>query len=480
MLSNFRKRLNRVTLIFLLNFIFFTNGCSAMEKVDLIIYGRYVVTMTADHEKTDKESIIENGAVAVKNGVIIAVGTAATIDASYNADQKISGKNKILMPGLINGHAHSAMTLFRGIADDLPLMDWLTGYIFPLEGQFVSPEFVKTGVELACLEMIKGGTTTFVDMYFYPEVSAKVIQKCGMRAIIGSASIDFPSPGFKGWDDSFEAAVDFVQKWKGKDSRIIPAFAPHAPYTVSAQHLQDTANMAKKLDVPVTIHVAEDRSETATIKEKYGTTPVRHVEKQGLLNVTSIFAHMVQPDDEEINILAKAKIGIIHNPTSNLKTAAGIAPLPKMLKAGVVLGLGTDGAASNNDLNMWEEIRLAALLHKGNNHDATAIPAYAALNMATASGAQAIGLKGKIGEIKVGQRADLIQLDFDRPHLTPLYNVISHLVYAANADDVVTTIVDGKVLYKDGKFLTLDEEKIKEDANKIAQAMVKALAKEGK
>lgn len=474
MLNNFIKRLDRLFLIFISGILLLTNGCSAMEKTDLIVYGRYVVTMTGD------DKIIENGAVAVRDGVIVAVGTAAEIDAAYTADKTIAGENRILMPGLINGHAHSAMTLFRGIADDLPLMDWLTGYIFPLEGQFVSADFVKTGVELACLEMIKGGTTTFVDMYFYPETSAKVIEGCGMRAIIGSASIDFPSPGFEGWDDSFAAAVDFIKEWKGKNSRITPAFAPHAPYTVSPEHLKQTADMAKKLGVPVTTHVAEDRSETVTIKENYGTTPVRHVQAQGLLEVTSIFAHMVQPDDEEIAILAKSKTGVIHNPTSNLKTAAGIAPLPKMLEAGVVLGLGTDGAASNNDLNMWEEIRLAALLHKGVNHDATAAPAYAVLNMATASGAEAIGMKGKVGELKVGQRADLIQLDFDRPHLTPLYNVVSHLVYAAGADDVVTTIVDGKLLYKDGKFLTLDAAQVKADANKIADAIVKALAKDGK
>ncbi len=447
-------------------------ACAAeKESVDLIVQGRYVVTMTPEMP------VIENGAVAVKDSVIVAVGTADDIGAKYTAKTNISGQDRILMPGLINGHTHTSMVLFRGMADDLALMPWLRNYIFPMEGQFVDPEFIDVGMKLACLEMIRGGTTTFVDMYFYPDREADVIEACGLRAIVGSPSIDFPSPGFKGWDDSYGAAVKFVKERKSKSGRVIPAFAPHAPYTVSAEHLADLAKTAKALKAPITTHLSEDRAELDQIKERYGTTPIQHVKNLGLLDNWLIAAHVVHPTAAEIKLLAKYKIGVIHNPTSNLKTAAGISPVPEMLKAGVRVGLGTDGAASNNDLNMWEEIRLAALLHKGVNYDATLMPAETVLKMATIGGAEAIRLDKLVGDIVVGKRADLIQLNLSGAHMTPLYNVISHLVYAVTGSDVVTTIVDGHILMQDGKFLTLDAEKIRKQANEIGARITKALQK---
>ena len=387
----------------------------------------------------------------------------------------MTGKDRILLPGLINGHTHTAMVLFRGMADDLTLMTWLKDYIFPMEGQFVDPEFIEVGMKLACLEMIRGGTTSFVDMYFYGDRGADVIEGCGLRAIMGAPSIDFPSPGFKGWDDSFGAAVKFVKNRKSPSGRVTPAFAPHSPYTVSPEHLAQLAKMAKELKAPITTHLSEDRAELVQIKERYDTTPIQHVKNLGLLDNRLIAAHVVHPTEEEIRLLVKYKVGVIHNPTSNLKTAAGIAPIPEMLAKGVRIGLGTDGAASNNDLNMWEEIRLAALLHKGVLHDATVMPAGTVMRMATSGGAEAVGLDHLVGDITVGKRADLIQVDLSGPHMTPLYDVISHLVYAASASDVVTTIVDGRILMEEGAFMTLDAEKVRQEANAIAARITAAL-----
>ena len=437
---------------------------------DMIVYGDYLVTMDGEVD------VIHDGAVAVIGNNIAAVGLSIDIDQAYKSKNKIPGKDKILMPGLVNGHGHAAMVLFRGMADDLNLMEWLTNYIFPMEAQFVDPEFIKIGTELACWEMIRGGTTTYVDMYFYPETISETIVDCGMRAVVGSPSIDFPSPGFKGWEDSFAAAVEFVTRWKNKHERITPAFAPHAPYTVSPLHIKEVVDKAKELDVPVSMHIAEDRTVVEDIQKRYGNSPVKHVADQGLLDVTLIAAHMVQPTAEEIAMLSGKQVGAIHNPTSNLKLAAGIAPVAQMLKAGVLVGLGTDGAASNNDLDMWEELHLAALIHKNQNHDPTAMPAMTALKLATSMGAAAIGLGDVTGSLEVGKRADMIQIDIATPSLTPMYNVISQLVYAVDSDDVVTSIVSGKALMRNGIVLTLDADEVRQKALNKAEEISKALA----
>ncbi|MGD8327557.1 MAG: amidohydrolase family protein [Sphingomonadales bacterium] len=431
---------------------------NAKTQVDLIVEGEHLLTMEGD------AGVIRDGAVAVKDGVIVALGARADILEGYAANDVISGEDRVLMPGLINGHTHAAMVLFRGLADDLDLMTWLTNYIFPMEGQFVDEAFVETGARLACYEMIRGGTTTFVDMYFYPDTSAKVFEECGLRAVLGAPMIDFPSPGFKGWDDSFAEGVAFAKRWKGKDERITPALAPHAPYTVAPEHLKSVLNAAKELGVGITMHLAEDRSETTQILERYGKEPIPHVAELGMLDYPLIAAHVVQLKPEHMELLAKGPVGAIHNPTSNLKTGAGISPVPDLLAAGVKVGLGTDGAASNNDLDMWEEIRLAALLHKGVRHDPTVMPAPVALSLATNSGAKAIGMGDKIGALKVGMKADMIQVELSSPELAPLYDVVSHLVYAVKSDDVMTTIVSGKVLMRDGEVLTVDGDKARADA----------------
>lgn len=447
-------------------------ACSAEQdtKIDLIVSGAYVVTLD------ESNPVIENGAIAIDDGIIIAVGSHSAITDIYSAQEHIDGKDRILMPGLINGHTHTAMTLFRGMADDYDLMTWLQNYIFPMEGQFVDPEFIKIGAELACWEMIRSGTTTFVDMYFYPDVIADVMEQCGLRAILGAPSIDFPSPGFSGWDDSFAASVDFVTRRQGKSSRITPAFAPHAPYTVSPEHYAQLLAAAKKLDAPITTHVSEDRAEVATIKERYDTTSVQLLNKLGLLDHRMIAAHMVWPDGADKQLLINDNVGAVHNPTSNLKTAAGISPVPEMLAMGIHVGLGTDGAASNNDLNMWDEIKMAALLHKGFGADATAMPAPTVLKMATQGGADAIGLGQEVGSIEVGKRADLIQISLESPHMAPIYDVVSHLVYVVNSRDVVTSIVDGQVLMQDGQVLKLDADKVRQAANAKAAEIKAALA----
>lgn len=446
-------------------------GAEDKTPVDMIAHGRYVVTMD------DTRGVIEHGAVAVKDGEIVAVGTADEITAGYEADEVVEGESRVLMPGMVNGHTHSAMVLFRGMADDLDLMTWLTKYIFPMEGRYVDPDFIAVGTELACWEMIRGGTTSFVDMYFYPEVIAGVVERCGLRAVITAPMIDFPSPGFKGWDDSYAAGVAFVEKWQGRHPRITPGLAPHAPYTVSREHLTQAAAKAKELDAPISIHIAEDKAEVKKVADEQGMTSIDLMRETGLLDVTTIAAHVVWPTDADMQALAGTPVGAIHNPTSNLKTAAGIAPVPQMLAAGVKVGLGTDGAASNNDLDMWEEMRLAALLNKGKQNDPTMVPAKTAVHMATAGGADAVGLGNVAGALKPGLRADMIQVSLDSLRLAPLYDVMSHLVYAAGSRDVVTTIVDGRVLMRDGKVLTVDEASLRARVEAVADKIRADLAK---
>ncbi len=441
------------------------------ETVDLIAHGRWVVTMNTAGD------IIENGAVAVKDGKIIAVGPASEITATYKSDKTLLGADNVLMPGLINGHTHAAMVLFRGMADDLELMDWLRNYIFPMEGQFVDEEFVQIGAEQACLEMVRGGTTSIVDMYFYPQISAEVFARCGLRAVLGAPMIDFPSPGFKGWDDSFAAGLEFVKNKDQYPDLITPALAPHAPYTVSPEHLRAVVKAAKELNAPITMHLAEDMAETTVIEEKYGTSPVRHVAELGMLDTPMVAAHMVWPDTEEIAMLATSKVSAIHNPTSNMKLGAGISPVPAMLAAGVKVGLGTDGAASNNDLDMWEELRLAALLHKVANNDPTAMPAETALRLATSMGAQAAGLGEITGSLEAGKQADMIQVDMSDVRVQPIYDIISHLVYVTHANDVLSSVIAGQVVMENRKIQTLDSANIKARVNAKADQIRDALAK---
>jgi len=439
------------------------------DPIDLIIRGDHIVSMDASG------SVYENGAVAVDDGLILAVGPADEITAEYTATETLAGENRVVMPGLVNGHSHAAMTLLRGVADDLALMDWLTNYIFPAEVEFVDADFVRVGTELACWEMIRGGTTTFVDMYYFPDTVAAVVDRCGMRALVSETVIDQRSPDAENAADSISKGIDFLERWKGKNSRITPIFGPHANYTLNAEQLKAVRAAAIEHDVGVSIHMSESPFELQYSKDHFGKTSVEFFDSIGFFDGPTIAAHMVWPTDAEISILADRKVGVIHNPTSNMKIASGIAPIVKMLRAGVRVGLGTDGAASNNDLDMWEEMRLAAFLQKVDTMDPTVMPASTVLNMATRGGAIAIGLGDTIGSIEVGKRADIIQVAFDDVHHVPTYDVISHLVYVTDEQDVAAVVVDGKILMRDGDFLTIDTQRVAAEANALAARIKTAL-----
>jgi 5-methylthioadenosine/S-adenosylhomocysteine deaminase len=437
-------------------------AATADDQIDLIIMGDYVVSMDA------MSNLIKDGAVAIDEGIILAVGTATEIGTAYSAAETLAGENRIVMPGLVNGHSHAAMTLLRGIADDLALMDWLNNYIFPSEVQFVDPEFVRIGTELACWEMIRGGTTTFVDMYYYPDVVAEVVENCGLRALVSATVIDQRSPDAENAADSIQKGIDFIGRWKDKNSRITPIFGPHANYTLNSEQLKAVRAAAIEHGVGVSIHMSESPFELQYSKDTFGVTSVEMFESIGFFDGPTIAAHMVWPTDKEITILAERKVGVIHNPTSNMKIASGISPVTDMLAAGVLIGLGTDGAASNNDLDMWEEMRLAAFLQKVDRMDPTVLPAPTVLKMATSGGAAAIGLGDTIGSIEVGKRADIIQVAFDDVHHIPTYDVISHLVYVSDEQDVASVVVDGKILMKDKEMLTIDTTRVAAEARELA------------
>jgi 5-methylthioadenosine/S-adenosylhomocysteine deaminase len=440
------------------------------EVIDLIIEGDYVVTMD------DEGTVIADGALAIDGGLIIAMGTADDINAQYTAGGHLPGDNRIVMPGLINGHSHAAMTLLRGIADDLDLLDWLTNYIFPAEVEFVDPEFVRIGTELACWEMIRGGTTTFVDMYYYPDIIAQVVESCGLRAYVSATVIDQRSPDAEDATDSLGKGAAFIESWKGRSDRITPIFGPHANYTLNAEQLTATREAANDAGIPISIHMSESPYELEYSKQNYGMTSIELFESIGFLDGPTIGAHVVWPTENEIGILAERRVGVIHNPTSNMKIASGISPVTDMLNAGVLVGLGTDGAASNNDLDMWEEMRLAAFLQKVDKMDPKVLSASTVLRMATSGGAEAIGLDDKVGSLAVGMRADVIQVAFDDVHFVPTYDVISHLVYVTDEQDVASVTVDGKLLMRDGEFLTINTERVASEASALAARIQSAIA----
>ena len=439
------------------------------DAIDLIVAGDYVVTMDGDF------SVIRDGAVAIDDGVIIDIGPAAGIRSRHGARETLAGTNRIVMPGLVNGHQHAAMTLLRGVADDLALMDWLTNYIFPAEVEFVDPEFVRIGTELSCWEMIRGGTTTFVDMYYYPDTIAEVIEQCGMRALISATVIGQRSPDAEGAGDSIKKGSGFIGRWTGRHPRINPIFGPHSNYTLDAEQLRATRSAAQELGIAVSIHVAESPFESQYAQDTYGKTSIEMLESIGFFDGPTIAAHVVWPTDAEIPILRDRQVGVIHNPSSNMKLASGIAPVAKMLDAGVRVGLGTDGAASNNDLDMWEEMRLAAFLQKVDRMDPTVLDAPTVLRMATSGGAAAIGLGDSIGSLEIGKRADLVQVAFEDVHHVPTFDVMSHLVYVTDEQDVASVIVDGVVLMREREFLTIDTDRVAAEANALAARIQAAL-----
>lgn len=433
---------------------------SSGGSVDLLITGGAVVTMDGERR------VFDNGFVAIRGGRIVDIGDAAQLKTKrYIPGQTINARGKIVLPGLINAHTHVPMVLFRGIADDLNLQDWLTKYIFPAEAKNVTREFVIAGTRLGLAEMIQGGITTYADMYYFEDAIAEETKRAGMRGVLGETVIDFPVADNKTWAEAMAYSEKFLARWKG-DSLITAAIAPHAPYTVSTEHLNDVRALAEKLDAPILTHLAEAPTETEFIAKTYNTTPVKYLERINFLSPRLLAAHVVHVNDEEIAILKRHEVGIAHCPQSNMKLASGTAPIPAMVKAGLRVGLGTDGAASNHDLSLWEEIDTAAKLHKLISGDPTAVPAQDALAMATIGGARALHLEKEIGSLETGKRADVILVDLSALHLTPMYNFYSHLVYATKASDVSDTIVNGRVLMRNRKLLTLNEEAIKASARK--------------
>jgi 5-methylthioadenosine/S-adenosylhomocysteine deaminase len=441
---------------------------SAAERVDYIIRGGIVVTMDASR------TVIENGAVAVRRDRIVAVGATSEIDSKYKAERVIDATSRVVMPGLINTHTHVPMGMFRGIADDLVLMEWLQKYIFPAEAKNVDEQFVRWGTRLGCLEMIEGGTTTYVDMYYFEDAIAEETARAGMRAVLGETLIDFPAPDNKTWEAGMQYVEKFTEKWKGHPL-IVPAIAPHAPYTVSTEHLKQAHELSSRKNVPLVIHVAEDSAEVKTIQERYGASSVAYLERNGLLDSRVIAAHMVWPTPEDIQTLVTRKVGVAHCPQSNMKLAAGAAPVPQMLKAGVAVGLGTDGAASNNDLNLWEEMDTAAKLHKFVSKDPTVLNAREALELATISGARAIHMDKEIGSLEPGKRADLILVNIESAHQWPLYNVYSQLVYATKAADVETAMINGRLVMENRQVMTIDAEAVRQKARDYGERIRKSL-----
>ena len=436
---------------------------------DLLIVGGTVVTMDKDRR------VIEDGAVAVKNGEIALVGKRAAVTKNLRAKQTINANGKVIIPGLINTHTHVPMTLFRGIADDLDLQEWLTKYIFPAEAKNVDEAFVRAGTRLGLAEFIKGGTTTYCDMYYFEDAIADETFKAGMRGVLGETIIDFPVPDNKTWAEAIAYTEKFIKKWQN-NPLIIPAVAPHAPYTVSEEHLKESRRLSDKLNAPLIIHLAEAVTETEFIEQKHkGMRPIEYVEKIGFLSDKTIAAHVVQANENELEILKRRGVGIAHNPQSNMKLAAGVAPIPMMLEMDLRVGLGTDGAASNNDLSLWEEMDTAAKLHKVFAKDPKVVSAEQVFMMATIGGARALHLEKMIGSLEAGKRADIAIVDFDSLHQTPYYNIYSSLVYSTKAGDVNTVIVNGKILMREKRLLTLNESAIKKDANLYRQKIINSL-----
>lgn len=442
---------------------------SKPTPVDLLIVGGTVVTMNAGRE------VIEDGAIAIKGGKIEFVGKRTDVLRQVMPKRTINAAGKIIIPGLINGHTHVPMTLFRGIADDLDLQEWLTKYIFPAEAKNVTEPFVRAGTRLGLAEMIRGGTTTYCDMYYFEDAVADETKKAGVRGVLGETVIDFPVPDNKTYQAGLEYAEKFIKKWQN-DPLIVPAIAPHAPYTVSGEHLLEARDLSNRLHAPLVIHLAEATSEIDFIQQKHpGMRPIEYVDSIGFLTRRTIAAHVIQANERELGILKLRGVGIVHNPQSNMKLAAGVAPVPLMLRMDLPVGLGTDGAASNNDLNMWEEMDTAAKLHKVFSGDQKAVTAEQAFEMATIRGARALHLDSLIGSIEVGKRADIDIVDADDLNQIPSYNIFSTLVYSTKANDVRTVIINGRVVMLDRRLLTLNENAIKKDANAYRTKIIDSL-----
>jgi 5-methylthioadenosine/S-adenosylhomocysteine deaminase len=437
------------------------------KSADLLLINAIVLTMDEEMHQ------YEPGAVAVSGDSILAVGAEAEVRKACSAAQVVDCGGKVLMPGLVNAHTHLPMTLMRGLADDLRLDVWLQGYIWPVEREFVSPDFVRLGAQLACAELIRTGVTCFADMYYFEENVAKATAEAGLRAVCSQTVLKFPSPDAVSFEDSLAAAREFIERWKGH-TLITPSVAPHAPYTCTPEILRATAQLAAEFDVPLHTHIAETALEVENMRRENGMPVVPYVKKQGLFDAKVLAAHCIHIDEGEMRTLLHAGAGVSHNPSSNLKLASGLAPIQKMLNLGLNVGIGTDGSASNNDLDMFEEVRLAAFVAKTVSNDPTAVPAATALMMATRLGARALHLGSVTGSLEPGKRADLILVDISPLHNSPRFrrdaeNIYSQLVYAGKATDVTDVMVNGKWLMHNRELLKLNEKELKTAAQEYAR-----------
>ena len=441
--------------------------------VDLLLTNAIVLTMD------EKLTIYEPGALAIQGDQIAALGPEAAMIEQYPAAERLDCGGKVLMPGLVNAHTHVPMTLLRGLADDLRLDVWLMGYMMPVEREFVSPDFVRLGTRLACAELIRGGVTCFADMYYFEDDVAAATAEAGLRALCGQTVLKFPAPDARDYEEALDSARSFIERWKDHPL-IVPSIAPHAPYTCTKEILRSAAALAVEFDVPLQIHIAETAQEVENSRDEHDMPVVPYAKKQHIFDAKVLAAHCVHVDDGEIKTLQHHGAGVAHNPSSNLKLASGFAPVAEMLAAGLNVGIGTDGPASNNDLDMFEEMRLAAFIAKGHSGDPTALPAQDALLMATRLGAQALHLGHLTGSLQPGKRADLILVDLAQLHQSPRFRrepdgLYAQIVYAGHATDVTDVMVNGRWLMRQGKLLTLDEAALRAEANQYAQRIDKFL-----
>lgn len=435
--------------------------------VDILIRGGTLLTMSEGME------IVHNPVIGIRGGKILFVDRSERSTSAIRAAETLDAPHSIILPGLVNTHTHLPMTFFRGLADDLPLMEWLNHHIFPAEAKHVNREMVYAGSSLAIAEMILSGTTTFCDGYFYESSVTQAAMDAGMRAVTAQGFIDPPAGGNDVLSKNVEIAERFIDKWGGKSELLTPALFCHSPYTCSPDTLKAIKNVSRGAKVPYIIHLAETRDESRIIRERYGVSPVMHLEKSGVLDDATLAVHCVWLEDEDLEVLAARGVKVSHNPESNMKLASGVAPVPDMLKKGITVGLGTDGCASNNDLDLFGEMDTAAKVHKVFRRDPTVMDARTVLQMATIGGARALNLADRIGSVEAGKDADIILVDTRKPHLTPLYNCYSQLVYAAGGADVSTVIINGKVILKERRFRSLDIEGIMGRARKIAGKIAK-------
>jgi 5-methylthioadenosine/S-adenosylhomocysteine deaminase len=436
--------------------------------VDLFISGGSVVTMDAEFR------VIEDGGVAIEGDTIAAVGKRSELESKARGAKTIDARGTLVMPGMINGHAHAAMSLFRGVAEDHSLNDWLQRYIFPAEKRNVTEDFVFWGTRLGVLEMLRGGVTTYADMYYFEDVVARVTKEAGMRGVLGQTILDFPAPDHATPDAALAYTEKYIERWKG-DPLITAAIAPHSIYTDSTETLKKAAALARRSGAPILMHIAEAPFESEISRAKHGGSPVSYLERIGLLGSDVVGAHCVWVDAADIATLVRRGVGAVHNPSSNMKLASGVMPVVDMLAAGVPVGLATDSAASNNNQDLFQEMNIAAKLQKVTRMDPRALPARQVVEMATIGGARALHMDKKIGSLETGMQADVVVIGTGATHSTPMYNVYSQLVYALNAHDVLTVVIAGKVVMEVRVMMTMDKPAILAKAHEYQRKVADSL-----